>query len=60
MFAWFQRFADCVVCNSENARNMWQQYYPNYTDKLFVIYNSVNLQPVTSTYYPKREGNSIF
>ena len=56
VFAWFQRFADCVVCNSENARNMWQQYYPNYTDKLFVIYNSVNLQPVTSTYYPKREG----
>ena len=56
VFAWFQRFADGVVCNSENARNMWRKYYPNYTDKLFVIYNSVNLPPVTSTYYPKREG----
>lgn len=56
VFAWFQRYSDAIVCNSENARNMWLQYYPQYEHKLKVIYNTVTLQPVSTEYVPKRDG----
>lgn len=56
VFAWFQRFADYIVCNSENAKNMWIKYYPQYAGKMVVIYNNVNLPSITSTYIPKRYG----
>lgn len=56
VFAWFQRYSDVVVCNSENARKMWLKYYPQYEHKLKVIYNTVTLQPVSTEYIPKRDG----
>lgn len=56
IFAWFQRYSDAIVCNSENARNMWLKYYPQYENKLKVIYNTVTLQPVSTKYIPKRNG----
>ncbi len=56
VFCWFQRFSDYIVCNSENAKQMWMKYYPQYGDKLTTIYNSVILQPTTSLYVPKRDG----
>lgn len=56
VFAWFQRYSDAIVCNSENARNMWVKYYPQYENKLKVIYNTVTLQPVSTEYVPKRDG----
>lgn len=56
VFAWFQRYSDAIVCNSENARNMWVKYYPQYENKLKVIYNTVTLQPVSTKYIPKRNG----
>ncbi len=56
VFAWFQRYSDAIVCNSENARNMWVKYYPQYENKLKVIYNTVTLQPVSAEYIPKRYG----
>lgn len=56
IFAWFQRYSDAIVCNSENARNMWVKYYPQYENKLKVIYNTVTLQPVSMEYIPKRNG----
>lgn len=56
IFAWFQRYSDVIVCNSENARNMWLKYYPQYEHKLKVIYNTVTLQPVSAEYIPKRDS----
>lgn len=56
VFCWFQRYADYIVCNSENARQMWERYQPKYVSKLKVIYNSVMLQPVTSEYVHRRDG----
>lgn len=56
IFAWFQRYSDAIVCNSENARNMWVKYYPQYENKLKVIYNTVTLQPVSMEYIPKRDS----
>lgn len=54
IFGWFQRYSDAIVCNSHNAKNMWEKYFPQYKDKLSVIYNPVILQEVTSDYIPKK------
>lgn len=56
IFCWFQRYADYIVCNSENARKLWISHYPQYGKKLKVIYNNVNLQTITTTYVPKHNG----
>lgn len=54
----FMRKANYIVCNSENARRMWLKHYPEYADKLRVIYNHV-LLPETSNKYVLREGGKI-
>ena len=54
IFAWFQRYADTIVCNSNNARKMWLEFYPKYKDKLDVIYNPVILPEITTEYIPKK------
>lgn len=41
LFKWFERFSDTIVCNSNNARNMWKRYYPQYSSKLKTIYNPI-------------------
>lgn len=56
VFNFFQRFSDTLVCNSHNAKLMWEKYYPKYKDKLKVIYNPVLLPIITSEYIPKRDG----
>lgn len=56
IFGWFQRYSDAIVCNSHNAKAMWQKYYPKYKDKLSVIYNPVILQEITSKYTPRQDG----
>lgn len=56
IFGWFQRFSDVIVCNSENARQMWIKYYPRYRDKLKVIYNVATIQPINTEYIPKRDN----
>lgn len=55
VFCWFQRYADYIVCNSDNARKMWMKHYPAYESKLRTIYNNATLQPVTSEYVPKKD-----
>lgn len=54
-FSWFQRFSDVIVCNSQNACNLWQNQYPSYTEKLNVIYNCVQFGEVRSNYEPKKD-----
>lgn len=40
-FNWFERYSDAKVCNSENAKHLWEKYYPQYKEKYSVIYNPV-------------------
>lgn len=56
IFCWFQRYADYIVCNSENAKKLWIKYYPQYENKLTTIYNNVTLRSVLSSYVLKRDG----
>ena len=56
IFCWFQRYADYIVCNSDNAKKLWKTYYPQYENKLMTIYNNVTLRSVSSSYVPKRDG----
>lgn len=56
-YNWFERFSDVKVCNSQNAVQMWNHYYPQYHDKYRVIYNPVLIQnqPNVSHLYRKDE-----
>lgn len=56
IFAWFQRFSDAIVCNSFNAKNMWEKYYPEFGKKLSVIYNAVLIPEINNQYIPKKDG----
>ena len=56
IFGWFQRYSDTIICNSYNAKAMWANYYPEYKNKLSVIYNPINMPEITSEYVPKRNG----
>ena len=40
-FNWFERYSNAKVCNSENAKRLWEKYYPQYKEKYSVIYNPV-------------------
>ena len=53
---WLMQFSDYLVCNSENARDMWMKYYPKYEKKYKVIYNNVQLDDPSSDYEPLRDG----
>lgn len=56
IYTWFQRYSDHLVCNSLNAKQMWEQNRPNYKDKLEVIYNPVMIPEQKVKYTPKRDG----
>lgn len=58
IIGWMKRYSDAVVCNSENAKQMWLKHYPQYKNKLRVIYNFVTLPPITSAYSPRRDGKT--
>lgn len=58
LLSWFKRYSDFIVCNSENAKKMWIKYYPNYREKLRVIYNIVHLSNVTSNYVVRRDNKT--
>lgn len=54
IFGWFQRFSDNIICNSNNAKLLWEKYYPKYINKLDVIYNAVVIPKITIEYIPKK------
>lgn len=56
VFAFFQRYADAIVCNSNNAKEMWKRYYPQYENKLTTIYNIITLPEINTEYIPKRSN----
>lgn len=53
---WLQRYSDAIVCNSNNARNMWETLFPQYEAKMATIYNTVEERVITSEYIPKKNG----
>jgi glycosyltransferase involved in cell wall biosynthesis len=50
------RFADSVVCNSNNAKEMWLRHYPQYEKKMHVIYNIVEIGHLSSQYHPFQDN----
>lgn len=56
IFAMFVCLTDVIVCNSYNAKTMWEKHYPKYKQKLSVIYNPVLLPVLTEEYTPNRNG----
>lgn len=41
IYNWFEIFSDAKVCNSYSAMRLWKLHYPQYIQKLKVIYNLV-------------------
>lgn len=60
LFAWFQRYSDAIVCNSENAKKLWVKHYPKYFHKLHVIYNPVIINCDDKKYAPRVNGKTSF
>lgn len=58
LIGWLKRYSDAIVCNSENARQMWVKYYPQYKNKLKVIYNIVTLPEIDTMYMPRKDGKT--
>lgn len=56
IYGWLLKFADCIVCNSNNAKKMWLSRFPSYNNKLYVIYNIVKLGLINTDYTPKKDG----
>src|SRR5690606_9690598 len=56
LFGHFQKYSDHIVCNSINARSLWREFYPEYKNKLKVIYNAVDIPKISSVYTPKKNG----
>lgn len=48
------RYSDTLVCNSNNAKELWLQHYPIYQSKIRVIYNIHRISNTSVTYTPKR------
>ena len=42
IYKYFEKKSDALVCNSNNAKRMWIDHYPEYKDKIQVIYNPVD------------------
>lgn len=46
----YEKYADVKVCNSDNAKNKFSEYFPEHKDKLITIYNAVALPSINSSY----------
>ena len=57
-YAKFERFALAKVCNSINALAMYNKNFPNYSEKLKVIYNIVELPQPNNTYTIRKSGKT--
>lgn len=43
VYNYFEKYSNYKVCNSQNAKNLWEKHFPKYSNKLRVIYNPVIL-----------------
>lgn len=53
-----KEISDVIVCNSENAQKMWLKYYPQYKNKIRVIYNLVHLSYIQDEYILRRNNKT--
>lgn len=53
---WLRRYSDVIVCNSNHARVLWEDYFPQYRSKLTTIYNTVDLPTIENKYMPLQDG----
>ena len=49
------RYADALVCNSENATTIWKNFAPNNAHKVKCVYNLLPQYAPSSKYIPLRE-----
>ncbi len=59
IFNWFERYSSAKVCNSENARKLWEKYCPQYHDKYEVIYNPVIMKEKPCEEFAFLKGGKI-
>lgn len=48
------RYADAIVCNSENAANIWRNFAPRNAHKVRCIYNLLPQYTSSATYIPRQ------
>lgn len=46
----YQKYADYICCNSENAKEKWSKHYSKYKNKIRVIYNYVVIPKTKNEY----------
>ena len=51
-----QKFSDCIVCNSNNAAQMWKSLFPEYSNKVKIIHNFIDCSHTNSRYIPRSEN----
>ena len=59
IFKWFERFSDVIVCNSNVAKNLWIENYPDYSKKLLTIYNATFVPNIGENKYIALKDNKI-
>ncbi|MBQ7714351.1 MAG: glycosyltransferase, partial [Clostridia bacterium] len=58
IFNFFERYADFKVCNSENAKKKWEKHFPEFKNKLRVIYNPVIVENNHTNYSIRCNGKT--
>ncbi|MDD4436553.1 MAG: glycosyltransferase family 4 protein [Tissierellia bacterium] len=56
LYKWFERYSDQIVCNSNNAKNLWERYYPRYKHKIITIYNPVLISEEINSVKLNKDG----
>ena len=56
IYGFFYRRTDAIVCNSNNACNLWRKNYPFLSGRLHTIYNTVTLGKIDTSYLPFRNN----
>ncbi|MCF2622200.1 glycosyltransferase [Collinsella tanakaei] len=59
LFKRFEKYSDAIVCNSKQACKLWNQYLPQYSQKMRVIYNPLVIEEsalVAPLWHPRRAG----
>lgn len=55
-FTRFEKYADTIVSNSDNAKRVFSDYFPEHSTKLTTIYNIVDLPEIHTKYSIKKDN----
>jgi len=56
---WLYRYSDVIVCNSDNARHLWESTYPHLTNKMMTIHNAVLAKCDDNATYSPRKNDKL-